>query len=246
MTRHGYIPLGGDNPPRSTYHDQGKFGRLFPTLPPFATDNPKLREALKEIGKLGGIMDAKDDLLDPKALIVDPTKSLVNRNNPKLTAGITFLGQFLDHDMTFDPTSSLERQQDPETIANFRTPTLALDNVYGSGPTASPHLYDQTIDHGLTSFLLEQIPGSEAFSRDGKPRFDLPRNSQNVALIGDPRNDENLIVSQLHLSFLKFHNEIVKRVQQETGLKIRWRFLQKLNAWFAGIISGSLYMSFFP
>lgn len=218
MTRHGYIPLGGDNPPRSIYHDQGKFGRIFPTLPPFAADNPTLRAALKEIGKLGGIMDAKDDLTDPKALIIDPAKSLGNPNNPNLTAGITFLGQFLDHDMTFDPTSSLERQQDPETIANFRTPTLALDNVYGSGPTASPHLYDQTIDHGLTSFLIEQIPGSEAFSRDGKPRFDLPRNNQNVALIGDPRNDENLIVSQLHLSFLRFHNEMVKRVQQETGL----------------------------
>jgi hypothetical protein len=219
MTRHGYMPLGGDNPPRSTYYDQGKFGRIFPTLPPFAADTPTLRAALKELGKLGGIMDAKDDLSDPVGLITKPEKSLGNPNNPNLTAGMTFLGQFLDHDMTFDPTSSLERQQDPETISNFRTPTLALDHLYGSGPTASPHLYDQTIDQGLTSFLIEEIPGSAAFSRDGKPRFDLPRNSQNVALIGDPRNDENLIVSQLHLGFLKFHNALVKYVQQTTGLK---------------------------
>jgi hypothetical protein len=219
MTRHGFIPLGGDNPPRSTYYDQGKFGRIFPSLPPFAFDTPTLRAALKEIGKLGGIMDAKDDLSDPVGLIVNPAKNLANPNNPNLTAGMTFLGQFLDHDMTFDPTSSLERQQDPETISNFRTPTLALDNLYGSGPGASPHLYDQNIDQGLTSFLVEEIPNSASLSRDGKPRFDLPRNSQNVALIGDPRNDENLIVSQLHLGFLKFHNAMVEYVRKETGLR---------------------------
>jgi hypothetical protein len=209
--------LGGDNPPRSTYYEQGKFGRLFPTLPAFAADNPTLRTALKEIGQSGGIMDAKDDLSNPADLL-KPEKSVENPDNPNLTAGMTFLGQFLDHDMTFDPTSSLERQQDPETIANFRTPTLALDNLYGSGPVASPHLYDQTVDFGLTTFLVEEICDSNTKSRDGSVRFDLPRNSQNVALIGDPRNDENLIVSQLHLAFLKFHNAVVQYVKDETGL----------------------------
>jgi Animal haem peroxidase len=218
MTRHGFLPLGGENPPRSTYYDQGKFGRLFPMLRPFAMDSPQVREALKEIGKQGGIMDPKDDLNDPVGLIVNPDKNKDNPNNPNLSAGITFLGQFLDHDMTFDPTSSLERQQDPETISNFRTPLLELDNIYGSGPVASPHLYDQTIDDGRTKFLVETIPGSEAVSRDGKPRFDLPRNSQNVALIGDPRNDENLIVSQLHLAFLRFHNALVDYVKSKWSL----------------------------
>lgn len=217
MTRHGHMPLGGENPPRSTYYDQGKFGRLFPSLPPFAMDSPQLREALKEIGKRGGIMDPKDDLDDPVGLIVNPAKNVENPNNPNLTAGITFLGQFLDHDMTFDPTSSLERQQDPETIANFRTPFLELDSLYGSGPNVSPHLYDQTAAGGGIKFLVETIPGSDAVSRDGKLRFDLPRNSQNVALIGDPRNDENLIVSQLHLAFLKFHNAVVDHVKSKTG-----------------------------
>jgi Animal haem peroxidase len=244
MARHGYTPLGGDNPPNSTYHDQGKFGRIFPTLPPFAADTPKLRASLKEIGQLGGIMDAKDRLKSkvaglpdipfkdiPKLLIVDANLNLENVNNPELTAGITFLGQFLDHDMTFDPTSSLERQQDPETIANFRTPTLALDNLYGAGPNASPHLYDQSIDHGMTSFLIELIEGSEAISADGQKRYDLPRNSQMVALIGDPRNDENLIVSQLHLAFLRFHNEVVKRVKQETGLQNPMEIFAEAQRW---------------
>lgn len=218
MSRHGYVPLGGDNPPHSSYYDQGKFGRMFPALPPFAADTPTLRERLKKIGQKGGIMDANDDITDPVGLIVDAKKSLENPNNSGLTAGVTFFGQFIDHDMTFDPTSSLERQQDPETIANFRTPTLALDQVYGAGPDASPHLYDQTIDRGFTSFLVENNPGSEAVSTDGIARFDLPRNSQETALIGDPRNDENLIVSQLHLAFLKFHNEVVQHAKTIVGL----------------------------
>ena len=218
MTRHGSMPLGGDNAPSSIYHDQGKFGRLFPALSPFAADNPTLRGYLNKIGKAKGIMDANDDLSDPVGLITNPALNVKNENNPDITAGFTFLGQFIDHDLTFDPTSSLERQQDPETIANFRTPSLSLDNVYGSGPKASPHLYDQTLDAGLTTFLIEEIPGSEAISRDGKRRFDLPRNSQNTALIGDPRNDENLIVSQLHVAFLKFHNAVVAKVKEETVL----------------------------
>lgn len=218
MTRHGAMPLGGANAPSSIYHDQGKFGRLFPALPPFAADNPTLRGFLNEIGKINGIMDAKDDLSDPVGLITKPALNVRNENNPDITAGFTFLGQFIDHDITFDPTSSLERQQDPETIANFRTPSLGLDNVYGAGPKASPHLYDQTVDSGLTTFIVEEILGSEAISRDHKQRFDLPRNSQRTALIGDPRNDENLIVSQLHLAFLKFHNAVVAKVKAETGL----------------------------
>lgn len=219
MRRHGVVFVRGANPPRSTYYDQGKFGRLFPMLPPFSGDDPRVRGALLEIGESGGIMDARDDLRDPVALITEPSKSANNPNNPELTAGMTFLGQFLDHDMTFDPTSSLERQQDPEAIQNFRTPVLELDNVYGSGPGASPHLYDLTVDDGLTSFLIEEIPRSAEKTRDGTPRFDVPRNGQNVALIGDPRNDENLIVSQFHLAMLRFHNAVVRRVKDEMGLK---------------------------
>jgi hypothetical protein len=186
-------------PPRSSYFDSGRFGRIFGELPPFAADTPQVRAALIEIGKPGGIMDPKDDLSDPKGLITDPALSAHNPNNPHMTAGMTFLGQFIDHDITFDPTSSLERQVDPEQIANFRTPTLALDHVYGAGPKGSPHLYDQSAAGQGIKFLVEEIPGSGM-----PPRFDVPRNSQEMALIGDPRNDENLMVSQLHLAFCDF------------------------------------------
>jgi Animal haem peroxidase len=219
MAGHGNIYRSGDNPPNSTFYDQGKFGRMFGQLPPFAHDSPTVRKALRELGKLGGLMDAKDKLdAHPRDLILDANLFANNPDNPEMTAGMTFLGQFLDHDLTLDITSSLEQQVDPEMIRNFRTPALELDSVYGQGPSGSPHLYDQSVDGGQTKLLVEPIPGSEAVSRDGSLKFDLPRNSQGTPLLGDPRNDENLVLSQLQVAFLRFHNAVVDRVRADGEL----------------------------
>lgn len=189
----------GINPPESIGFGRGKFGRLFPALHALPDTEP-VREALLELGAPGGLMDAGDKPLD------GPDANAANRPNPDIPAGFTFFGQFIDHDITFDPTSSLERQNDPEAVENFRTPNLELDNVYGSGPNATPFLYDQ-FDSG--KFLIEKL------STDEGAQDDLPRNTQNVALIGDPRNDENLIVAQLHLAFLKFHNVVVDQLRSD-------------------------------
>jgi hypothetical protein len=190
MVHHGSMEVRGSNPPHSGHYNRGKFGRLFPGLHPFARDTPQIREALGELGRKGGVMDGGS---------VVPPGNPQNPDNPaRLTAGFTFLGQFLDHDMTFDPTSSLEQQNDPEAIANFRTPLLELDSLYGSGPRASAHLYDVN------------TPGKLLI--DAAAPRDVPRNSQLRALIGDPRNDENVIVSQLHLAFVKFHNAVLAQV----------------------------------
>ena len=164
--------------PRSTFFDHGRFGRLFPTLPPFASDTPLVRAVLTELGRSGGPMDAGDDLSDPIALITNPARSVNNPDNPRMSAGMTFLGQFLDHDMTFDPTSSLARAQDPESIFNFRIPALDLDSVYGGGPGVSPHLYDRTVDDGQTSLLVEVNPGSETKSVDGRPASTSPETAR--------------------------------------------------------------------
>ncbi len=213
---HGRAGLG-ESTPQSVFYEEGRFGRLFPTLPPFSADTPLIRDALLELGAKKGPMDADDDLSDPIGLITDPAKSAGNPDNPNMTAGFTFLGQFIDHDMTFDPTSSLARRQDPESIRNFRIPALDLDNVYGGGPATSPHLYDNTVDGGRTTLLSEEIPDSGGVSLGGTVRFDVPRNSQQTALIGDPRNDENLIVSQFHLALIRFHNRVLADVRAELG-----------------------------
>jgi Animal haem peroxidase len=213
---HGHAGLG-EFTPQSVFYEQGRFGRLFPTLPAFAADTELIRDALAELGAKNGPMDAGDDLSDPITLITDPGKSINNPDNPTIGAGFTFLGQFLDHDMTFDPTSSLARRQDPESIRNFRIPALDLDHVYGGGPGVSPHLYDSTVEGGRTTLLIEEIPGSAAVSVGNQTRFDVPRNSQRTALLGDPRNDENVIVSQFHLALIRFHNLVVADVKSELG-----------------------------
>lgn len=219
MAGHGNIYRGGDNPPQSTFYDQGKFGRMFGKLPAFMPDSASARAALSKLGKLGGPMDAKDKLTaHPRDLILDANLFVDNPDNPDMTAGMTFLGQFLDHDLTLDITSSLEQQVDPELIRNFRTPAFELDSVYGQGPAGSPHLYDQSVDGGKTRFLVEPNAGSDAFTRDGVMKFDLPRNSQGTPLLGDPRNDENLVLSQLQLAFLRFHNAVVEHVRTDTAL----------------------------
>lgn len=115
--------------------------------------------------------------------------------NGKADAGMTFFGQFIDHDITLDATSAIGTVIDPRTIRNIRTPNLDLDCVYGDGPEASPFMYAH--GDGMDGFLL--------FGREGSP-YDLARNDHGRALIGDPRNDENIIVSQIQGAFIALHN----------------------------------------
>lgn len=183
------------------------FGRMF-RLPPFAPPTNAIREALLDIGKAGGIMDAQDDLTaGPVALITETDLNLVNRNNPTHSAGVTFLGQFLDHDMTFDPRSRLGFPTQPINSSNTRTPFFDLDSVYGGGPSSTPELYDSA---DRIKFRVE----------NGGQFEDLPRDPANgAAFIGDARNDENLILAGLHAAFLLFHNRAVDRVRSEnTGI----------------------------
>jgi Animal haem peroxidase len=51
----------------------------------------------------------------------------------------------------------------------------------------------------------------------GVARSDVPRNSQRTALLGDPRNDENLVVSQLQRALLGFHNRVLDDVRDDLG-----------------------------
>lgn len=118
-----------------------RFGRMFRD-PPFADDSPQLQAALMDIAAPGGMLDANDALdRGPVDLIVDPALSANNPDNPTHTAGTTFVGQFMDHDVTFDATSRLAIPAVPRDTRNFRSPAFDLDLVYGLGRFASgqPH-----------------------------------------------------------------------------------------------------------
>jgi hypothetical protein len=187
----------------------GAFGRIFPTLPPFAPASDAIKAALIDIGKPGGLLDAKDDLSQgPAALITDPSLSVNNPNNMTHTAGTTFMGQFMDHDMTFDATSPLGQPTDPTTARNARTAAFDLDSVYGLGPIGSPHLYDSK---DPVKFRV----GFGGLFEDLPRQMDLDGTANHTALIGDPRNDENIMIAGLHAAFLKFHNLAVDHVRAE-------------------------------
>ncbi len=177
------------------------FGRMFPKLPPFARPSAGLTEALVDFGRPGGPLDANDDLAaGALALIIDPALNVNNPNSTLGTAGSTFMGQFLDHDITFDTSSPLGVETDPKRSRNGRTPTLDLDTVYGAGPMEAPHLYE---------------PSDKAKLRleSGGVFEDLPRDGNMTAIISDPRNDEHLILAGLQCAFYKFHNRAVDTVR---------------------------------
>lgn len=203
---HGTPPRGLDAVPQAPSYD-GRFGRMFRSLATF-------KQPQELLERLAASMH-EDAASSP--------------DNPEIPAGYTYLGQFIDHDITFDPSSSLQRTNDPEGLVNFRTPRFDLDSLYGSGPDDEPFQYDET--SGGTKFLI----GKGRHTEDGQPTADddLPRNEQSRALIGDPRNDENVIVSQLHLAFLKLHNRFVDQVSGEQGLTGDELFkeAQRLTRW---------------
>ncbi|MDQ5834895.1 MAG: peroxidase, partial [Actinomycetota bacterium] len=72
----------------------------------------------------------------------DETRNPASQDNTRIPAGFTYLGQFIDHDITFDPTPLPEQRRDPHALVNFRTPRYDLDSLYGSGPVVQPYLYD--------------------------------------------------------------------------------------------------------
>ncbi len=137
--------FGGVLPAFAQHRASTRFSRMFPQLPAFAEPSTGLTAALLDIGKAGGMMDAHDNLAaGPVALIVDPSLSVNNPNAamPEGAAGLTFVGQFVDHDVTFDTTSRLGVATPPHQSPNARIPALDLDSVYGRGPAADPLLYD--------------------------------------------------------------------------------------------------------
>jgi len=199
-------PLHGEKEPRGNRRvplsaiNEGRFGRMFRRLspmPPYSDD------------VLTGLAQQMLDEDSPAGWGGAPTP----RDNPAVAAGYTYFGQFLDHDITFDPASSSQRSSDPDALHNFRSPRLDLDSVYGSGPVDEPFQYRRG-SHGMVMLVEPNRNGVE----------DLPRNSEDVALIGDPRNDENTIVGQIHLAFLKLHNKVAQEVLADTSVPETMRF----------------------
>jgi hypothetical protein len=173
------------------------FGRLFPDLPAYDAPSDDALDALTVGANPSG---APGPLFD---------ENLPADDNPaNVPAFFTYFGQFLDHDMTLDTTPLPTSFVDPTTIPNSRDPRFNLDSIYGGGPDQNPELYEKDRKHLKVNDR------------------DLPRKPDGSAIIGDGRNDENQVIAQVHVAFLRAHNRLIdqgRNLEQARNI-MRWRY----------------------
>ncbi|WP_199439936.1 peroxidase family protein [Umezawaea beigongshangensis] len=212
--------------------DTTPFGYLFPDLARryprrhLSDDNPA--EMVAYLKALGFAM-AEEAPASPFDLQPD--------GNSTIPPVYTYWGQFIDHDLTANTDrdadiSITDGDPDPirpnevlERLRNLRQPALNLDSLYGDGPTfGDGEPTEAAAFYDGAEFVIgtaavndlggNPIPGLRV-PPEGDLRRDLPRDETGTALVADDRDDENLIVAQLHVAFLRFHNAVVAQVRAD-------------------------------
>ncbi|MCO1661008.1 peroxidase family protein [Pseudonocardia humida] len=185
------------------------FGALADAFPGAHLDGDPAQETVAALKALGSAMIEQD----PRG----------GAGDSQLPPILTYWGQFVDHDLTAntdrdtsisiveDDLHPLEPLQVTARLVNLREPRLNLDSVYGNGPKASG--LEGQVPYAGDKFVVLEQPDLTPVGPAIVPGFDLPRTREGAgkgkALIGDGRNDENLVVAQLHVAFLKFHNNVI-------------------------------------
>ena len=184
------------------------FGYMFPELQsdPLNRLDENSDETIASLRELG-----RDGMKDP------PLAAAPGVPVPSI---YTFFGQFVDHDITFERGSRdmdlaapkpIDPAELPYKIVNSRSPNLDLDNVYGPDLNGDLSPRDPSNPDKMRIDEVGTPPTSRGLP-PGKDKYnDFPRRYDGTALIGDPRDDENVVLSQLHVAFLRAHNALVDR-----------------------------------
>ncbi|MEM7551898.1 MAG: peroxidase family protein [Bacteroidota bacterium] len=167
-----------------------KYGRLFPEL----KDENHESHAF-ELGELNGPMDEQNEA----------------QKTNSVPLGMVFLGQYIDHDLAHDFSSDFHRQNSPDSITNFATPYFDLEGLYAKGPERFSELYKED---GIRLLTGKDEPFYSK-ERESLKKFDILRDSRGIGILGSALNDENVVVSQLHLKFIEFHNAIADVLEYE-------------------------------
>ena len=178
-----------------------RFDYLFPQLQTPDALLPAVPEMRTQLVRLGSTM-------------VDPHYEVRDSDVP---SAYTYLGQFVDHDITFEAKSEnmaklsgrefrvLSPHEIKHRITNGRTPGLDLDNVYYK---PAPRNCSRMVVGFASTLRGERTDKANDLPR--RPQSNNPQDDR-AALIGDKRDDENLVIAQLHVAFLRAHNAIVER-----------------------------------
>ena len=188
----------GDQPDRVSDPEAGTPALAATAIPPFR---------FSRVGPKGKQLSEQNLEKVARAMV-----AAGKRVDTKMPAGFTYLGQFVDHDLTADITPNVELgdKLSPSELLQGRSPRLDLDSMYGRGPLNedSERFYADP-QHLKVGKTLETKPGAG---------FDLPRvgkgraKEARTANIPDVRNDENLAVAQTHAAFIRFHNRVVDKL----------------------------------
>jgi len=230
---------------------QGPFRYLFPTL---ARETFDRHSQHPDVSALLAAMDLlADHMVDGEErsgeLIANNTRIPAGFTyfgqfiDHDISAGTSGNSDFVIALESFEPE---EPSQVEVTLENQRTPTFDLDSVYG-GPGSAyqhfPHFYQEEdpilFKIGSNEVVpVGELPNPELEADPSNPSRDLPRLNQltqvpqeyqglplTTAVIGDLRNDENLIIAQFHLAFLKAHNRIVMDLRGSSSMEDEQVFL---------------------
>ncbi len=188
-----------------------RYGRMF-KLPALPSGN----EALKALGAA-----IQNNIPDNEEVSVSgmDVNSPATIGTSRIPAGYVYLGQFINHDITFDQTAGIpDSDLTFEQIKRGRTPSLDLESLYGMGPLSksSRHLYEDDCIRFKIGKTTPTVLGNATTEFDNDlPRYDLNSGKPREALIADRRNDRNLALAQVHLAFLKFHNAVVDHLEKD-------------------------------
>lgn len=176
--------------------------------------------------RLGPQGDPVDDSSRQIYEVVAEAMSGGTADNPdsEIPAGFTYLGQFVDHDLTKDVTDvHLGQDVTVDELLQGRSPALDLDSLYGRGPDKDPQFYKDQVRLKTGTTVGVGFPPGNTVANQDQDGFDLPRvgagstkQARRTANIPDTRNDENLAVAQTHLMFVRFHNTVVDKLSGTT------------------------------
>jgi hypothetical protein len=184
-----------------------------------------------------------DNLLDPTSNVIKALKNLgaamkENADSPEDNSGIpsayTYLGQFIDHDITREAATDdiADAAFNTDFFAPIRPQELRIKlNNARSGFLDLDSMYDvpnELLENGRFKIGLAALGVRLPNKIDAN---DLPRKADEpyMAEIGDTRNDDNTIIAQLHVAMLKFHNAVMKK--QHVGFAAAQKTVRQHYQW---------------